>query len=277
LHLLGIVVGITIAIGLLALGWRSLRTASPVRRALELVLVAVVSVAGGAAAHFGSTFIDEPATANGSVKRPDSLDPDRALADLRQAPLVRLVLTDVPDAEAKIRAAMEEDRREPVTSGTTRAFAVMNALRQVQIVPALRAADDATARGAVAARLAMLAHLKATNVPLCRQFALVGLQRVDLLDTKGQELFRDTLAALETAYKSGRDAKLVSKPFLTDNDARFLMADAGLTAVDFGKLSTLAEQPEGEACDYANRLNAMPDKVAADKAGPLARYLLTNQ
>ena len=120
---------------------------------------------------------------------------------------MRLVIADVPGAEARIRAALEEDRQKPVTQGATRAFTVMSELRAAYIVPALRAADDQSALGAVAARTAVLRHLQATSLATCREFALVGIQRVDKLDEKGRELFHATLAALEQAYRSGRDAK----------------------------------------------------------------------
>ncbi len=269
MNYLGAVIGIAIAVGLGAWFWRSKKPVTPRGRTLQALIVLMATAAGVAGAHYGLEMLEDGPNGPLSV--------DRTLEELKQAPLIRLVLADVPGAEARIRKALEEDRQQPVARGTTRAFIVMSELRAGYIVPALKAADDKTALAAVAARTAVLRQLQSTSLALCREFAVTGIRRVDTLDAKSQELFRATLAALEEAYRSGRNTGGAAPSIPTDRQTTALLTEAGFQPLDFENIQKLDALPDAEACALAARINGAPTQVAADKGGGLARYLLSNQ
>lgn len=270
---LGVVIGIAIAVGLGAYFWRGKTKPTPSRRLLQILIVLAGAAVGFVGGQYVAPYLEEDTGGPRSV--------DRTLEQLKQAPLVRLVIADVPTAEARIRTALEEDRQKPVTQGATRAFTAMSELRATYIVPSLKASDDPSALAAVAARTAVLRYLQATNLATCREFAVVGIQRVDQLDAKAQELFRATLTALEGAYRSGRDARGIAggaaRPMPSDEQARALLVDAGFQPMDFDKMQRMDVLADVEACALAARINTAPTEIAADKAGGLARYLLSSQ
>ena len=113
---------------------------------------------------------------------------DNAMVEARTLPLVGLVLADVPDAETRLRASLREELRNPTTQGAPRPLVLMSELRTAHIVPALRATDAADAEGVLAARIALMRHLRGTNVAACRELALIGIQHADRLDPQGQKL-----------------------------------------------------------------------------------------
>ena len=206
---------------------------------------------------------------------------DNAMVEARTLPLVGLVLADVPDAEVRLRASLKEELRNPTTTGAPRPLVLMSELRATHIVPALKAADAADAEGVLAARIALMRHLRDTNVAACRELALIGIQHPDRLDAQGQKLMRDMLTAMEKAYRSGRAAvkpgAATQSPVPNDTEARALLVEAGLTPIDFEKLQNLAKLSGEEACELGIRLNGTPSKLPADKAGGLARYLAAAQ
>lgn len=200
-----------------------------------------------------------------------------ALVELRRAPLIRLLLTDVPGVDTMIRLALEQDIREPVREGPTRTFAMIADLRKTYIVPGLKSADDKTALDAIAARSKALRYLQAKSLALCREFALSGLQRVDQLDAEGQKLFYDMLYQLEGAYISGRDSGLVQREALDGPGVRQALSDAGFLPGDIAKLKRLDEIADVEVCAIVNRLNEAPAHLPAPRAAALARHLLVTQ
>ncbi len=204
---------------------------------------------------------------------------DRAMAEARALPLVGLVLDDVPGAEARLRASLQDELRDPTTQGPPRPLALMGELRTAHVVPALRATATADARAILAARLALMRHLKGVDIDACRQLALIGIQRADKLDPTGQRLMRDMLAAMEKAYRSGRAAIASGNApaTLSDVEAGALLSQAGFDETDFDRLQNLARLSAPEACDLAIRLNEAPGKLPEDKGGGLARYLAAAQ
>jgi len=206
---------------------------------------------------------------------------DNAMTEARTLPLVGLVLADVPDAETRLRASLREELRNPTTQGAPRPLVLMSELRATHIVPALRATDAADAEGVLAARIALMRHLRGTNVAACRELTLVGIQHADRLDAQGQQLMRNMLTAMEKAYRTGRTAMksgaAAPPPVPNDTEAHTLLIEAGLTPADFEKLQNLARLSGEEACELGIRLNATPSKLPADKAGSLARYLAAAQ
>ena len=193
--------------------------------------------------------------------------------------LERLTGNDVPGAETRLRQALTEELRNPTTQGPPRPLALMAELRSSHIVPALRATDAADAEAVLAARLALMRHLKSVDVATCRELALIGIQRGEKLDEMAQKLMREMLATMEKAYRAGRAALKAGKAPATPSDAEaaVLLGEAGLTPADFDKLRTLARLSPGDACDIGIRLNEAPARLPADKAGPLARYLAAAQ
>lgn len=206
---------------------------------------------------------------------------DNAMAEARTLPLVGLVLADVPDAEPRLRASLKEVLRNPTTTGAPRPLVLMSELRATHIVPALKAADTTDAESVLAARIALMRHLRDANVQACRELALIGIQHADRLDPQAQQLMRNMLAAMEKAYRSGRTVLKsgagAPPPVPNDTEAQALLAEAGLTPADFEKLQNLAKLSAEEACDLGIRLNGTPSRLPPDKAGGLARYLAAAQ
>src|SRR5437868_7828055 len=134
-------------------------------------------------------------------------DVDTALDQIRRVPLIGPVMADNPSVESRMRTAIEEELRSPTRSGVSRPFSLVADIRRQYIVPALRAADDASALAAVAARADLVRHLRRADSAACRQFALGAFQRPDLLDAEGQRLFGEVLQKLEAAWRSGKAGK----------------------------------------------------------------------
>lgn len=202
---------------------------------------------------------------------------EKALAELKGLPLMGLVLADVPGAEAKLRAAIEQELRQPTPPGQpTRPLLVVLDLRRDYITPALLAADDATATGALAAQAALIGHLlKTKDTAACREFASGGIQRVDRLDLQGQQLFRDTLSAVEAAYRSGH-ASGKRLPMPTGPEYLELLREAGLQKADFDKINSFATLSNEVSCEVELKIYSAPETLPAPKRGPFARYILAN-
>lgn len=267
---LGVIIGVAVAVAVAVfLGNR--RAAQPRR----LWAAAIALVGGGAVA---AVVVYGLAALRGGGE--DAAAIDEAMASARALPMVGLVLHDVPGAEDRLREALREEIRQPTTQGPSRPQKVMSELRSTHVVPALRATDDANAAAAIDARIALLKHLKSTDLVICREFAVTGIQRSDKLDPTGQKLLSDQLATLEKAYRSGRAAKAAGGPAPavdSDSEVRALLTETGFQPADFDRLARLARLPIEEACDLALKVNDAPSKVPADKRGPLMRYLLTVQ
>jgi len=185
----------------------------------------------------------------------------------------------VPGSEGLLRAALKEEIRQPTAEGVSRPLKLMRELRTEYVVPALMATDEASAVATIEARAVLLKHLQRSDLVVCKEFALTGIQRSDKLDATGQKLLRDVLAALEKAYRSGRAAKAggAVPAVASDAEARALLGEAGFGQDDFEKLTRLVRLSKEDACDVALKFNDAPSKLPADKRGPLMRYLLTVQ
>ena len=131
---------------------------------------------------------------------------DATFDNMRRMPLIGLVMADNSGVEGRMRKAIEDEIRSPTLGGLSRPYALIADLRRQYIVPALRAADDATAIAAVAARAELVRHLRRADVAACRGFSVGSLQRPDSLDPEGRRLFGLWQQAVETAYRSGKAA-----------------------------------------------------------------------
>lgn len=262
-----VIVAVAAGAGLYLFG----RTASSRQRLTRAVAAAIAGALAAAGAVYGLEALTDD----------DTQTVDNAMVEARTLPLVGLVLTDVPDAEARLRASLKEELRNPTTQGAPRPLVLMSELRATHIVPALKAADAADAESVLAARIALMRHLRGTNVQACRELALIGIQHADRLDPQGQQLMRNMLTAMEKAYRSGRAALkpgTAAPPRVpNDTEARDLLVEAGLTPADFEKLQNLAKLSAEEACELGIKLNGTPLKLPPDKAGGLARYLAAAQ
>lgn len=200
---------------------------------------------------------------------------EQTLAGLKAMPLIGLVVTDVPGAEARLRASIEQEIASPTPSGPPRPQLVLGQLRREYITPALRAADDASIIVAMAARAELVAHLQKTNIPVCFEFATIGIQRVDKLDEEGQKLFRNVLAAVEAAYRNGR-AGGKPLPMPTRPEFAELLREAGLQKIDFDRLDSFATLSPEIACETQLKIEQVPPRLPAPKRGPYSRYVLGN-
>jgi hypothetical protein len=266
---LGVIIGIAVAVAIVVF-LRDRRAAQAERvRAAAIGLVAAGVAA--AAAVYGLAALRENGEETASV--------DQAIASARALPMVGVVLDDVPGSEGLLRAALKEEIRQPTAEGVSRPLKLMRELRTEYVVPALMATDEASAVATIEARAVLLKHLQRSDLVVCKEFALTGIQRSDKLDATGQKLLRDVLAALEKAYRSGRAAKAggAVPAVASDAEARALLGEAGFGQDDFEKLTRLVRLSKEDACDVALKFNDAPSKLPADKRGPLMRYLLTVQ
>jgi hypothetical protein len=198
-----------------------------------------------------------------------------ALAELRSLPLVGAVIADNPEAEARLKAAIQEELANPTQGGTTRPLALIGDLRRQYILPALRGADDASVVAAVTARAALASYLQQANPPACREFATGGIRQPDRLDSEGQRLFRNVLQALETAYRNGRAG---GKAIAMASRAEILnmLREAGFQKIDFDRLNAFATLSNDIACEIELKVDQVPPKLPADKRGTFARFVLNN-
>jgi hypothetical protein len=267
---LGVIIGIAVAVAV-AIFFGNRRAAQP-RRLQTAAIGLVVAGVAAATAVYGLSVMQGGGEDTAAV--------DQAMTSARALPMVGLVLDDVPGAQDRLREALREEIRQPTTQGPSRPLKFMSELRTQHIVPALKAADEPSAAAAIDARTALLRHLKSSDLVVCKEFAITGIQHSDKLDATGQKLMNDLLAALEKAYRSGRTGKAAGSPapaVASDVEVRALLAEGGFQPADFDRLKRLARLPVDDACDMALKVNDVPQKVPADKRGALMRYLLTVQ
>jgi hypothetical protein len=200
---------------------------------------------------------------------------ETALAELRAMPMVGAMMADNPEAEARLKAAIQEELANPTAGGVPRALALIPDLRRQYIAPALRSADDATVTAAVAARAALAAHLQKANPAACREFSAGGIRQPDKLDGEGRQLFRSVLQALETAYRNGK-ASGKAKPMPTRAEVLDMLRGAGFQKIDFDRLNAFATLSNDIACEIELKVDQVPAKLPADKRGPFARFVLNN-
>src|SRR5882757_357546 len=267
---LGVIIGIAVAVAVAV--FFGTRRATQTQRLQAAAIGLVVAGAVAAVAMYGLKAMRDSSEDISAV--------DSAMASAHALPMVGVVLDDVPGAQDRLREALREEIRQPTTQGPSRPLKLMSELRVAYIVPALKAADEASAAAAIDARATLLKTLKDSDLVVCKEFAVTGIQRSDKLDATGQKLMSDLLAALEKAYRSGRAAKAAgttAPAVASDAEARALLTEAGFQPADFDRLSRLARLPNEAACDLALKVNDAPQKVPADKRGALLRYLLTVQ
>jgi hypothetical protein len=201
-------------------------------------------------------------------------DTERAMATYRAQPLVGLVLADNPAVEAELRGAIEQDQSHP-QPGRSRVFDTIAKLRQTVIAPTVAAADTASALAVMKARVALVGYLQKHDLVACRQFAAAGIQDISKLDDEGQRLFRATLAAMEAAYRNGK-ANGGKGPLPSAEEFRAMLQTAGFTDDDFAKLRDAATLKDADLCALELRIDEAPDKLADDKRGPFARFVIAH-
>ncbi len=199
---------------------------------------------------------------------------DRALDDIRRLPLIGAVMADTPDAESRIRKAIEEELRSPTRAGLSRPLSVVADLRRQYIVPALRGADDASALAALGARADFVRYLRRADPASCRQFALGNLQRPDQLESEGRQLFGEYQQALLAAYRKGKVGK--PQPFLTRDELGAALKQAGFGKMDFDRLQGFQSLSNEVSCDVEIKVDAAAERLPAQLRGPYARYVLTS-
>lgn len=199
---------------------------------------------------------------------------DQAMASIRETPLLGLVLKENPALDARFREALKAEMENPAKIGPPRSFIVGGEVRRDIIVPTLRRADDAAALDAIKAMQAFVKHLQDTNVALCREFGLLGLQQPGQLDATGAALFKQALSVQEQAYVNGK-AQSVTPVQVTNQDVHKLLEEAGYTPTDFENLAALTKSSSQEGCAVTVKLYQAPTLLPPARGGALARYLLT--
>jgi len=185
------------------------------------------------------------------------------------------VMADNPAAEGRMRAAIEEEMRNPTQSGPSRPFLLMTELRQQYVVPALRGADDASVLAALAARADFARTLRRADPAACRQFAAGALLRPDLLDAEGRRLFDMVLGSLEAAWRNGK-VRGRPQPVLTREELVTSLQQADFTPADFDRLNAFQTLSNEESCDLEIKLDTAVVMLPRDKQGAFARAILSN-
>jgi hypothetical protein len=198
---------------------------------------------------------------------------DKAMAELRAQPLVGLVLADNPTIEARMRADVEEDQRQP--QATPRAFRRVVEIRKTIVGPTLSAADDASAIAVMKARSDLVSHLQKTDLAACRQFAGDGIHDVNKLDSEGQRLFQTMLTAMEAAYRNGKANGGKGNPPSSQEFAAMLRS-AGFTEDDFAKFAQAATLSDADLCALELKVENAPDKLPEDKRGAFVRFVIAH-
>ena len=258
------IVGIAAAVAVAA--YLHARKPAGMGRAMQLVVIAAAAALSAGATGVGLTYLASRDTASAV---------EEALQVVREAPLVGLVLKENAAVEARFRQAIEAELKEPTKNGPQQTFIVGGEVRRDFIVPALRNADDASALGAITAMHAFVKYLQGTNVAVCKDFGLIGIQQPNRLDSNGGALFRRALAAQEEAYLNGRARPAAPQQQITGPEVMRLLTDAGFTAADFDTLATLAKSSDVEGCAITVKLYAVPALLPPHSGGILARYLLS--
>jgi hypothetical protein len=261
--IIGVAVACAFAVFFLKRNPAQTRTAR-VGRAL---LVMVVAGVAAAAAAVGASHV------RGMLGRPTASEVDRAVEEARQWPLINVVVADHPEVEAQLRAAIEDDLKNPDREDKASRRMGLE-IRQRYIVAALRKADDAAVLGAIGATEKLMLHLKATNEKLCADVGIYGIQDPSRLDTEGRTLFKDSLAMQEAAYRSGRTAATEPKT-LSETGVAALLKQAGYTQADFDQLIKLTSLPAPEACAASVKLYDAPARLPPAEGAQAARWLLT--
>ena len=209
------------------------------------------------------------------TRGPASLD--QAVASAHAMPMVGVVLDDVPGSQ-RLREALKEEMHRPTTEGVSRPLKLMRELRADYVVPALarRRRDDRRRRhqGALGAAQAPAG----TDLPICKEFALTGIQQTERLDAVGQKLLREVLAALERAYRSGRAVKSADSgpPGVASAPRRTRCSPKPASAGVRHARPPVAGVGAG-CLHHCAEVQRCAVEGAADKRGPLMRYLLTVQ
>ena len=200
----------------------------------------------------------------------------KMLAEMRNLPLVGLVIADEPSVVDRLREAIAEEQRDPTAQGPTRPMYIVNGLRQEFIAPAVRRAEDSVLIAAMAARAELIQYLRATDTAICREFSLGGIKEVDKLEAKGRQLYDNMIKTMEAAYKNGR-ANKDGKPVVPSlQEMGQAMQYAGFQKSDFDKLNSFATLSNDVSCDIELKLNQVPPKLPPAWQGPYARYILGN-
>ncbi|MBS0224429.1 MAG: hypothetical protein JSR91_27225 [Proteobacteria bacterium] len=197
---------------------------------------------------------------------------EKALAALRDLPLVGLAIADHPEVLDELRKAIRDEANTPTTSGPSRPLQVVAELRHEFIAPVLRNADDASVVAAMAARVALVKHLQKADPAACREFAIGGIARPDQLDAEGQRLFREVLVAMEAAYRNGRAGKPQTMP--TREQVGDMLRHAGFTKPDFDKLQNFATLSNDVSCELELKVDEVPPLLPTADRGPFSRFIV---
>lgn len=207
-----------------------------------------------------------------SIVQPWTISTDEIITKARSYPLMGIVLKEFPEAEAKMRAAIEYDRRNPPGNATSRSFAAGMEIRQTYIMPVLERASDEAIIAMSTAQGELIRRLQTSNLAACRSYVVAGIERPDLLATDDRVLFEKMLKATEAAYYSGR-----SRPagaVVSDERAGELLAMARFTAADFERLQKVNGLGDAEVCAMGLKLVVAPTLLPAQQRAELARYLI---
>ncbi|MDP1837547.1 MAG: hypothetical protein Q8N31_11280 [Reyranella sp.] len=266
----GIALGIAVVVGVGAYFYS--KKATRTGRLGQALAAVVAAVLAAVLANAGMKYLRDSGSLAILSDQPAAVD--QAMQTIRESPLLGLVLKENPALDARFREALEAELRTPAKAGPPRSFLIGAEVRRDIIAPTLRRADDASALAAINSMQAFVKHLQDTNVALCRDFGLLGIQQPGRLDAKAATLFKHALTAQEAAYVNGK-ARPAAPQQITNQEVHRLLEEAGYTTADFDRLAALTKSSNEEGCAATVKLYQAPTLLPPERGGTLARYLLT--
>jgi hypothetical protein len=265
---LGTIVGVAVAAALAAFFLKRKPAETARAKAGRMLLVVVSAGLAAALAALGVVLL------HGFHDGYTSAEIDRAVEEARQWPLINVVVSDHPELDAQLRAAIEDDLRHPDRQGPKSSQRLGMEIRQRYVAPALRKADDAASLAAIGATEKLLEHLETVDAAQCRDAGVSGIQDPARLDAEGRALFKQSLSMQESAYRSGSTAATEPKA-LTETEVASLLKKAGYSQADFDQLIKLLALPTAEACAASVKLYGAPALLPTAEGAQVARWLLT--
>jgi hypothetical protein len=232
----------------------------------SVVIVAVAAIAA-AAGSLGAKYLTH------YTGTPSQSDIDQTVRAVLQYPLLGVVVEDYPELKSKLRETVEAEIRNPAKDGPNRMNQFGADVRKRYITPMLLKADDDAARKAANADAVLVVQLQKSDVAACREFGVSGLSRPDQLGRDGAEKFKQSLAAREVAYRSGKASGQTRDQPTTDEIGTLLEA-SGYTPADFDRLNKIETLTPAEACAATVQLYSAPGKLPPGQGAVLSRYLL---
>ncbi len=199
---------------------------------------------------------------------------ERAMAAVRQSPVIEAVLVDHPELEATLRAAVEAGLH---ARGNDEVPEISRWVAEVwpqYVVPALGNADDGSLQKLAGRLREFLVYLEAHDPSPCHQLSPTSIPRFDKLDGTARSLGEHALAAYGEAYRSGRLLTPL-RPRASSSEATRIIVEGGMTEPELARIERLDRQPDAERCALFGKVFGVLERLPPDRGGSVMRNVLT--